>query len=1204
MSILNLKHHFSVNKPENFNFVRKIQNKIVLVLQNWDVLLEKDIESISNSHYKNIIENLWEKGINFILNSKNPNSFWEIITSKEFINTILQKDDKTILKYLFLITYIIEEQEQQLKEKLKTENIEIICNFNFISFFKLFQDEINDFKDIKQKLDLLKIYLKENCFYEKSYLTNFIEITREINNFKFTIKYTDLNKELLDFIKINFENISEYLDLSKINSFFDREINSYKDLENSLEKYFLTNQIDLEDLKKLFNKFNLEFKISNLYKLEKEYNEYYWNTKENYVKIEDILVSNENIIINIEFLENYTTQNFNIYQILNFLLLTKNYCLKNNWLFILNIEKLDSFFKTNNKEQLLHFNWKNFELLENFDKLYKNLNKFLPDLNLFLHTFKNLNLEKTIEFYNFLKENHKQIKRKINYEFYEEDNLKLKYIIWEYVNIDNFRNNEKVKAFLVRALIQFSLDTWNYSNLIENINNILKEHLYINEIINEELSKNKLLEVLKITNWFINPNIAEKLIIWNNFYKKEENEKFLWLKLENITEEFKKITQIKEEINPKDFQDNIFIWFLERVWYHIIWNDTWKEFDKFFKYFPDNNWKAWKIEDFKKWWFLEEIIWHLDISLELIEKKKFSLNNLKDFYSYSIDTIFFRKKITKIFKYKNLYYWYFKEAKNAILNPNYNFTVEIADNYPINHNNFTNYMWDNEIFLNYNQEWLKTNWIKPFSKAWFLKKPERKEYLKEENLDIIRNYWIVYSIYLFEWKEIWTNKEIEDISKILWFNISVKNYFYIKKVYDKLKDENINLKNLIAKIEWLNKKTFELIWWLLDEIWISYYYFLKDLNLLQATTSATLIIKILKHKIYPTNNIIKFINKWWTIEELITIKNTYKKQWWFDKTNILHIDLEYIDFRYLIDKATKKDHQVWKWYIEYRQLISWNYKEDVDEEKYYKQAWKESYFTQLFIEKILKNQERINIFPNFSYWKVLVAGIKEELINNPKINYKEVRIWSTECHWNLNYLKFDLFSKEDIKKLFQWDSIILDWTQNTSFWDSNIWFKNYFFVLNKVLSDILKDKSFIEWYNQDYISKITKTEEYKKLYLYLKWIIIRNKLYFNAKKFEFLYVWNYKEPYFRTRWEKPHSLKVLENDIINTNNTRKIYFTDFVERNTEFQAYFDDKHITDFKIIATKNWFNYVDTNFEEKIKKYTLQAKKEKITTDIIISK
>gem|GEM_PF-5823738 len=164
----------------------------------------------------------------------------------------------------------------------------------------MFQNEINSFKEIEEKIDLLENYL-EDFYIEESFLTIFIKKIKKINNFKFDIKYSDLNEELLESIKINFKNISEYLKIDKINSFFDREINSYKVLENSLEKYFLTNKINLDDLENLFKKFNLEFKISNLYKLEEEYNKYYKNSQENYVKIEDILVDNKNILTNIDF---------------------------------------------------------------------------------------------------------------------------------------------------------------------------------------------------------------------------------------------------------------------------------------------------------------------------------------------------------------------------------------------------------------------------------------------------------------------------------------------------------------------------------------------------------------------------------------------------------------------------------------------------------------------------------------------------------------------------------------------------------------------------------------------------------------------------------------------------------------------------------------------------------------------------------------
>jgi len=514
---------------------------------------------------------------------------------------------------------------------------------------------------------------------------------------------------------------------------------------------------------------------------------------------------------------------------------------------------------------------------------------------------------------------------------------------------------------------------------------------------------------------------------------------------------------------------------------------------------------------------------------------------------------------------------------------------------------------DREVLLEFEQDKnTEFKWIKPWSKEWFLEKTERKKYLSVEYLEQVHKRWILEFLY-FHWEEIniKQDKNIDKLSNILWFQIGIKNYIYMKNDFERLKEEKLDIKQIVNKIEWLNKRNLELIWWYLEEIWISYYYFVKDLLLLDKKINVKTIIKLLKNRIYPTKTIIDFLEKNnFDIQKLLEVKQNYKINGWFDKQNLLHIDLEYIDFRYLIDKATKKEKQYWKWYLEYKQLLSWNYDENLDEEKHYMQAWKESYFSYKFIQEVLKENNQINVFPNFSYWKVLVAWFEKDIQKNSKINYKKVRIWSTECHWKMIYLKKDLFSKEDIKNLFKWDSIILDWTPNTNFWDSNIWFKSYFYVLNKVLADLNSDFSYIEWYDKDFISSIEKNENYLELYKYLKDIIKRNNLYTNAQKFEFLYVWNYEKFYLNTRSNGRTSLSQVRKS--NFKNSKRIFFTDFVERiwKKEWQAYFDDRHITNFKIIATENWFNFVDVKFEEKIRKYFFEFKEKNIKFDVIVSK
>ncbi len=623
--------------------------------------------------------------------------------------------------------------------------------------------------------------------------------------------------------------------------------------------------------------------------------------------------------------------------------------------------------------------------------------------------------------------------------------------------------------------------------------------------------------------------------------------------------------------------------------------------------------KEWKYKKINK---MIDDIWELtDKKIDIIFLRKNALNKdllikIKNFlenYWDKLDKKFFWENIEKIIKNKHwIEYWYFIEAtkngieieKNDILEKVINkFKQKIINVFSkgkkltsfVTYENFIDFVVDEwEKIIEFEKDnWMEFEWItQPWTKQWFEEDPKRKEYLKPENIKVLQKHGTVIGLYLIDW--VILKKDNSIFVEELGFKLSIKNYIYLalNNSFEQIKKLKIT-----NNIEWLNNRNLELIWWYLDEYGISFYYFIKDLNDLDKKIDVKILIKLLKNKLYPTKNITDFILGWWDIDDkiqkLINIKGKYKNSWWFNIENNLHLDLEYFDFRIFVDKALKNVQQVWKWYDEYLQLIHENYEVELDEEKYYKQAWEESYIAKKFIDKLKQENEQINIFPNMSYWKVIVAWIKKELENDKYINLKNVRIWSTECNWKISYLKIDLFTKEDIKNLFNWDSIILDGTYNTSFWASSIWFNSYFYVLNKVLFDITGNEYFISNYNNDFIEDIKENENYIVLYNYLKNIIEKNKLYKKAKKFEFLYVSQNSSMKLRNM---PKSIKNIDNYKNKGKNTIKIYFWDFVKRIwwDNWQAYFDDKHITDFKLIPTEEWLSYVDTKFKEKIKKYT----------------
>ncbi len=654
----------------------------------------------------------------------------------------------------------------------------------------------------------------------------------------------------------------------------------------------------------------------------------------------------------------------------------------------------------------------------------------------------------------------------------------------------------------------------------------------------------------------------------DNIIETDNYEKIIFFNLEDSSKDFESITWIKLKAN--DFENDSILTFL----------------------------REWKIEDFKEWWFLQKIFANISISNKLINEKNFDLKDLEEFFSYNLDYHLIKEHQKEIFSHsKWFYYWYFVEFNKDFENQLY-YWYNIGDNFPVNYNNFVDFMEDDEVAIEFEQdEWLEFEWIKPWTKAWFEEKPERKRFLEKEKIRILKENWTILGLYKLEWMSEWMkNNKMDYFSKKLWLDINIKYYSFLISLGTEI---DIFLK-ICQKIDWINEKNINLLIWYIEEHWISVKYFIKDLALLKTKIDIKILILLLKNKIYPTKNIINYMEEWWKIKKLLKMRENYKQKWEFDIDNDLHIDLEYIKFRYVIDTSSNKNSQVWKWYNEYKELIWWNYDEKLDNEKEYKQAWYESYIAYDFIEKIKEQNNFVNVFSNLSYWKVITWAFKGKLEKDEKINFKETRIWSTECQRRLSYIKKDLFSKEDIKKLFLWDSIILDWTNSYSFPSSNIWYKSYFYILNKILSDLLKDDKFINWYDNIFIKNIELNKDYNQLYFYLKWIIFKNWFLKNAKPFNFIYASQNENMSLRIWYSNEKKLKNI--NILN-NETIKIYYSDFVDREPEFwtQAYFDDKHITNFKIIPTKNWFNFTDLNFENELKKHFLKfTKKKKINVNI----
>jgi len=561
----------------------------------------------------------------------------------------------------------------------------------------------------------------------------------------------------------------------------------------------------------------------------------------------------------------------------------------------------------------------------------------------------------------------------------------------------------------------------------------------------------------------------------------------------------------------------------------------------------------------------------------------------KDFKSLN----FVIERAGEVLEWDNIFYEYFKIAIRK--------WIEIPEDFPVNWRNLHKFMEAWEKILEFELETYEWEWPEPWTKQWFDEKLERREYLKFESVKILKKYWTMYWCWIIGREEIkMITGEYQQMCDLFWFDIWVRNYVFLLPEWKDIENLRMNeIEILKRRIKWLNKRTLQLLGWYIKEKWISWKYLFEDIIEYVKDwkeLDIRIVIDMLKEDIYPTSRLLDYVLRWWKrrwkrrMQKLKNIKQKYKKKWCFDINNQIHVDLEYIKFRKFVDWAYKDKH--WKWYRTYldllRQSKKWKERDKGFENKYYKIAAEESLVAYNFIEKLKEEYWFVNVFSNMSYGKVIVWPFEEELEEDERINYRRVRIGSSECHGKEEYIKKDLFSKEDIKKLFKWPVVILDWTKHKSIPDSHIGFKSWFYILNKVLADIKGDRKFIEEnYSESFRKSVEDNGWYEELYSYLREIVITNRLYRLWKYFKFLYATQNDEISIKTKWSDRRWLKKVSD--INFNDYIPVFFADFVYRRWEenWQGYFDDTFITDLMVIPDRYWIKFVPNFFQDGIKKY-----------------
>ncbi len=859
---------------ENFKKLDKIDY--------WD--LEKNPWKVVRYDYEEVDKNLFIQ----------PEIIEHIVknfSEKEVINYLFFLYFRTDIYYLDNYWDILEKIfSSKITKKSESEKIiKILENEQIFKFIFSFNNNFNNFSDILESKEIELLLTLEYKTLQK--LLKFIELTKKIENIKINLKLENIDKNFINFVENNFRDFlwSCVIDMEneEKNIFFDVQIDSLDFFENkiwekkidyeneeNLEKAKKNTQIQnaifywesdiLDNMKEIFKIFNLEQNVSNFIKVEENFNNFLWTNKQNYVFLNSFLSQYISNFWNIlKYFKKIHKKELNINE---FLLIIKDTDFRK-----IDINKIvffDKILDDFDAKNLIKIDWNNVSYSEDFQFLRKDLIENIWDYYYLQNVLKYLpkfNKEKLINFLEFV--------------YNKSKNLNLEEFIWvpSAYNDKKYRKNEPVISYVInRILIKKAVLNNDFSKLQNQIDDnfmFFKENKYIDFDI-KKIEEN-LENILKCTNWFLSKQLVQSFIFdeiyYNNYWRNKVNYKDTnniiknfdktisdkksypekkFLNLENTSKKFENTTWIK--LKPEDFKDDIILTFLRD---NKVLDEN---FINFFEKIPilelENETREWKIKDFKEWWILQKIFENIDISNKLINEKNFNLKDLEEFFSYNLDYNLIKKHQKEIFSYsKWIYYWYFVESRKY----SYKLHYSIENNFPVNYDNFIDFMENDEKILEFEQdEWLEFEWIKPWTKAWFLEKTERKNYLKENYLKNFYEYWTLiwlwfiwedFSKYIKDSKKIKLSKELQfckqnfnfDIKELISYKWKWKDKKFVFKE-DILKDyekkynfiqSNIDNKDEIIKLIkedenllniWIKWKNFlklsELLWWDLEAI--------------------------------------------------------------------------------------------------------------------------------------------------------------------------------------------------------------------------------------------------------------------------------------------------------------------------------------------------------------------------------------------------
>ncbi len=840
----------------------------------------------------------------------------EVIKNHKVCNHVLNNfSDKEIIKYLIIINNDIISLRDHVMlsffdnlitkisgEKNKNYVNKIIRNGNIIDFISLYREDFPDFKSILTNRSILMLSSLEDK--QISNVNKFISLVRKTLNLNFELKLENIDERFFKFIKNVFYVSWKWRDWEtdfnkhknfyrKLNDFYGEEISKIFDVEiNNYENFLIKDPKSMKletwilyedtlldsNLKEICDLYNLPFSISSFRQIEESYNEYLGNNEENYVYLENIL-KRRNISENMDFFTKYFKEilkdPLSINELLTWLETSKNNTCYNNWLYLVRTleifnEHLDWF---NAKDIVYKWDDKKLHIKEIekwfFDKLF--FDGELLMLNEFLKIFKNITLNKLIK----LNKNYTEI---FSYkDEYWHKRKGIEHFIWDpyWFEMRNYSSSSeektsKINAFEInRVIIQNAIDTDNYENLWSSLQVIQTNFITHNSIKllwdNEE-RKNIMSELLNKTWWYLDGELFKNFIPYNSIsYHLDEQEKVTY-QLEEL-DYILQLTQI-------DFKDKKF----QNIETSLFLSEVLKDKEKYQKIFTKEN------------------------------KIKFN-----EIFSYNISLDVFYKHLEFILSTDLwLFYGYFsKSIEND---------EKLPENFPITLENFLDNAPSNIPLFNFKKDqWIKMEWIQPWTEQWFLEKKERLGYLEPDKIKTFKKFGTIVWLWVIEWSQ--KPETLSNFYNLIFNNISLKksrsSILQLWEVFNLiLKQENYEiLDNLIGwevKIwqkfkEFIEKYNISDKWrtiltlMIAREINLSFAIF-KDKEWKQQIDSMWVKEMLLSvyNKLERYKEVIKIFDKipvktsiWVEIEVTKSIAYWYKEQTWSDYKNDISILSEY-----------------------------------------------------------------------------------------------------------------------------------------------------------------------------------------------------------------------------------------------------------------------------------------------------------------------